>query len=331
MSKILVTGGSGFIGTNLIENLLLNGHEILNIDINKPKKEKLTIYWKKGDINFFDSFNDSVNSFLPEYIVHLAARTDLDGVSLDDYKTNILGVENLLKIANGLTSLKKIIITSSMLVCHGGYYPKDQFDFSPTTIYGESKVETEKIVWKNQPCCDWAIIRPTSIWGPWFGIPYKNFFDMIISRKYFHIGNKGCTKTYGYVGNSIFQIEKILFTETKQQEKKIFFIGDDPATNIEEWANEIADEIAVKIIKMPYLIIKSAAIFGDFLKFFGVVSFPMNSFRLNNMTTNNIVDLTNTYELAPTLPFTRKQGIINTIKWIGESEKNENINNNSLL
>ncbi|MFT5251050.1 MAG: nucleoside-diphosphate-sugar epimerase [Flavobacteriales bacterium] len=315
--KILVTGGSGFIGTNLTEKFILDGFEVLNLDIAEPKKKDLFKYWSKVDINCFDILKQSIQNFCPDYIVHLAARTDLDGINLEAYKTNVIGVENLLNIANELKSLKKIIITSSMLVCHGGYYPKDQLDYAPTTIYGESKVKTEEVVWKSQPTCDWAIIRPTSIWGPWFGIPYKNFFDMIISKKYFHIGNKGCTKTYGYIGNAIYQIEKILFAETRDELEKVFFIGENPGTNIEEWANEIGTELNIKIIKMPYLVIKIAALFGDGLKLVGL-PFPMNSFRLHNMTTDNVIDLKNTYEIAQTLPYTRKDGIKRTLKWINK-------------
>jgi nucleoside-diphosphate-sugar epimerase len=222
-----------------------------------------------------------------------------------------------MRVANELKSLRKIIITSSMLVCYGGYYPKNQFDYKPSTVYGESKVETERIVWANKPVCDWAIIRPTSIWGPWFGVPYKNFFDMILAKKYFHIGNKGCTKTYGYVGNAIYQIEKILFSETKDESKKVFFIGDNPPTDIEEWGNEIASELGFRITKMPYLVIKSAALFGDFLKSLNL-NFPMNSFRLHNMTTDNIIDLKNTDEIAPILPYSRKEGIQETLKWMNK-------------
>jgi nucleoside-diphosphate-sugar epimerase len=318
--KIVVTGGSGFIGTNLTEKLSQDGHEVLNLDIKEPLNKKLFKYWTKVDINCLDSFEQIIDSFSPDYIVHLAARTDLDGTCLEDYATNILGVENLIKICNESKTLKKVIIASSMLVCHGGYYPKNQFDYAPTTIYGESKVLTEKIVWANKPSCDWAIIRPTSIWGQWFDIPYKNFFDMIISKKYFHIGNVGCTKTYGYVGNSIYQIEKILFNETRDELKKVFFIGDNPATNIEEWGNEIAAENGVKIIKMPFLIIKIAAFLGDILKFIGV-GFPITSFRLRNMTTNNIVDLNNTYEVVGILPYTRKEGIKKTLEWINQHKK----------
>lgn len=313
--KILITGGSGFIGTNLIEYFIHSNIGVLSLDFKSPIKETHYKHWKNINIENYQSFKETIIEYSPHYIVHLAARTDLNGKTLDDYSSNIKGVENLMKIANLLPNLKKIIITSSMLVCHTGYYPKNQFDYSPTTLYGKSKVETEKIVWNNKPDCDWAIIRPTSIWGPWFGEPYRNFFDMVISHKYFHIGNRGCTKTYGYVGNAIYQIERILFSETKDENNKVFYIGDEPATNIEEWGNEIANELGYKIIKMPFFIIKCAALLGDYLKKIGV-SFPMTTFRLNNMTTNNIIDLSATTKIAPNPPFSRKEGIVNTLTWL---------------
>ncbi|SHG94074.1 NAD-dependent epimerase/dehydratase family protein [Flavobacterium defluvii] len=313
--KILITGGSGFIGTNLTDKLIRDGHKVLNIDLKQPQNDELSKYWKEVDINDLHYFREIVLKFEPDYIVHLAARTDLDGKKLEDYNANVLGVNNLLKIANELKNLKKILITSSMLVCHTGYYPKNQFDYTPSTIYGESKVLTEKIVWDNKPACDWAILRPTSIWGPWFGAPYKNFFEMVISGKYFHIGNRGCTKTYGFIGNAIYQIENILFKETLNEQEKVFFIGDDPAINIEEWGNEIADELGKKIKKLPYFVIKTAAFVGDGLNFLKI-NFPMSSFRLRNMTTNNIINLENTYKVAPILPYSRKEGVKITLKWM---------------
>lgn len=314
-NKLLITGTSGFIGTNIVEHFLDKNFEILAIDINKPKIEEHNRIWKKIDIRNFSILKNEILSFSPNYIIHLAARTDLNGKSLEDYSSNIEGVENLIKIIPLLPNLKKIIITSSMLVCQTGYYPKSQFDYSPTTIYGASKVETEKIVWANKPSCDWAIIRPTSIWGPWFGEPYRNFFDMVISRKYFHIGNKGCTKTYGYVGNAVYQIEQILFSETNDENNKVYYIGDEKPTNIEEWGDEIASELGYKIFKMPFFIIKCVALFGDILKKAGI-HFPMTSFRLKNMTTNNIIDLSATTKIAPNPPFTRYEGIVNTLSWL---------------
>lgn len=316
MKKILITGGSGFIGTNLVEYYIRKGFEVLNIDIAEPKiKERISI-WKQIDICDFDKLYATVMNFSPEYILHMAARTDLDGKTVDSYSANTVGVENILKVSKDIKGLKKMIITSSQHICPTGYYPKDQFDYAPYDNYGRSKVITEKNVWANKPNCDWAIIRPTSIWGPWFGVPYRNFFDMVMAKRYFHIGHRSATKTYGYVGNTVYQIDSILNTETKDEKNKIFYIGDNPPIPIEKWANEIGDELGIKIPRMPYWILKCAAIFGD--GFYSITGkrFPMNSLRLRNMTTRNTRNLDKTYAIAPNPPYDRITGVRKTLEWL---------------
>jgi nucleoside-diphosphate-sugar epimerase len=317
MYKILITGASGFIGTNVLEHFYDLKYNIAGFDIFPPRNKGHLKFWQKVDITDYDSLYHSMMNFAPDYIIHLAARTDLEGKTLDDYSANTLGVENILKVAQRQPNLKKIIIASSMLVCQLGYEPKDQFDYHPTTIYGESKVITEKTVWENRPLCDWAIIRPTSIWGPWFGYPssYVSFFKMLIAKRYFHIGRKLCTKTYGYVGNTVYQIERLLLCDTPDKNNKIFYLGDYVPTNIEEWANEIANILHYKIIRIPYPMIFMAALVGDVVRKIGV-SFPMTTFRLKNMTTDNIADLENIMRLAPDLPYGRIEGIYKTLEWL---------------
>ena len=83
--KILVTGASGFIGTNLLEDLITKGYEVLNIDFNSPKISERNNLWKKIDITNYNQFEQAILAFQPDYIVHLAARTDLDGKTLEDY------------------------------------------------------------------------------------------------------------------------------------------------------------------------------------------------------------------------------------------------------
>ena len=317
--KVLVTGGSGFIGTNLIEDLIAKGYEVRNIDISEPKIQDRRFVWDQVDITDYESFEKSVLAFEPDYLVHLAARTDLDGKAIKDYDANITGVANLLKVLHKLPKLKKIVITSSKFVTRNGYQVKNQFDYCPHTVYGESKVITEKLVWEDPPDCDWCIIRPTSIWGPWFGVPYRNFFDIVRKRMYFHIGHIQCHKTYGYIGNTVYQIEQLLFAQTLDPNNKVFYIGDKPAYEINEWADEIAAELGFKVPTMPVWFVKSLAKFGDLLSLFHI-HFPMQSFRYGNMTNDGTNDMTNTYHFAPETKYTRLEGVRITLKWMKDVE-----------
>ncbi len=61
--------------------------------------------------------------------------------------------------------------------------------------------------------------------------------------------------------------------------------------------------------------LKTAAYFGDLLKLFNI-TFPMTSFRLKNMTTDNIIDLSETYNIAPNPPYSRIDGIKATLQWL---------------
>jgi nucleoside-diphosphate-sugar epimerase len=313
--KILISGGSGFIGTNLVQFYFDQGFDILNIDFNTPQNYRHIHFWKNVDITDYKKLEKEIVNFDPDYIIHLAARTDLDGKTLEAYGANTVGVENMIATANLCPNLKRMIITSSMLVCKLGYKPNSEEDYMPNTVYGQSKVQTEIITKNSNIKCEWSIIRPTSIWGPWFRAPYRNFFDMVINKRYFHIGNTDCTKTYGYVDNVVYQINSIIKAPSEKIQGKVFYLGDYEPTNIRTWADEIGFEVGIKIKTIPYPLIKMAALGGDILKQAGI-HFPMTSFRLKNMTNDNVLDLSNTKELAPNLPFTRKEGIKKTLEWL---------------
>ena len=318
-TKILLTGASGFIGTNLLEYFSNNDFNVLNVDFFQPHNSNHQKFWRNIDITVKEGLEREILNFFPDYIIHLAARTDLDGKTLDDYNSNTEGTLNLIKVCNQIPNLKRVIFTSSMLVCKPGYIPKHSTDYAPSTIYGESKMEMEKIIRREELNFDWAIVRPTSIWGPGFGVPYRDFFDMVIKKRYFHVGNNASTKTYGYIDNVVYQIISILNAPSNKINEQVFYLGDYAPTNIREWADEIANELDIKIRTVPYPLIKLAAYGGDFLKMLGI-NFPMTSFRLNNMTTDNIIDLVNTSNIAPNLPFTRIEGIQETLKWMSSSK-----------
>lgn len=320
MKKILITGGSGFIGTNLIAELLCrNDCQLLNIDKEKPKILEHEFVWKQIDLGDKENLNMTVRSFQPDYVIHLAARTDLRGKELMDYDANITGVSNLLDALEYAPNLKHAVFASSMYVCEPGYVPKNFEDYAPHTLYGKSKVETEKRIKSKNPGYTWSIIRPTSIWGPWFGEPYNKFFHIVLKRMYFHMGKRACRKTYGYIDNAIYQILSILEAPKKKVMKKVFYLGDYEPYDITDWADEIASCTNIKIPRIPYSFFVLAGWLGDLLKLFGI-TFPMTSFRLHNMTTDNVLDLTPIQKIVPDLPVKRIDGTKCTLEWIKSNE-----------
>ena len=319
--KILVTGDSGYIGTNLISYLTqFEFNEILSLDIAEPKIELHRNIWEKIDLRYKAYLSKSNIRFQPDYVIHLGARTDLNGTSLKDYNANIDGVSNLLEALEGVSNLKRVILASSMYVCEPGYMPKSFDDYAPHTLYGESKVETEKIIKSRNPKYTWTIIRPTSIWGPWFGEPYNRFFHIVLSHMYFHMGKRACKKTYGYIDNAIYQIMSILNADKEKVNKKVFYIGDYEPYPITDWANEIAAIEKIHIPKVPFWCFKVAGWTGDLLKKVGI-NFPMTSFRLHNMTTDNVHNLNPIKEIAPNLPVSRIEGTKITLDWIHRQDK----------
>lgn len=324
MMKILVTGGSGFIGTNYIDFLLNQGYDILNIDIAPPKNFVHNKFWKQIDILDFDVFQKYVLEYNPNYVVHLAARTDLNETnSIEGYDVNIQGVRNVMNICSELKNLKRIIIASSMLVCKLGYNPKSFDDYEPNSLYGESKVMTEKIV--KEYNLNWTIVRPTSIWGPWFGEPYKNFFDLVIKGYYFNIpANDASTKTYGYVGNICRQIYSLMLNENDLVKNNYFYLGDLSSINITYWADRIRKlNNQSKLLTLSKMVLIFAAKVGDFLKFkLGIYKFPMNSFRYNNMTNDNIIeDLKRTIEVTNIgAESSLDDEIIKTLNWLKQNK-----------
>lgn len=312
---MIVTGGSGFIGINLIEQLINDNYEVINIDIAESPDSDQGHLWKKIDINNYEDLKKEISDFAPDIVFHLAAKTDLNSNLIDDYYTNYTGTENLIEIINQIPSIKKVIYFSSMLVCRTGYMPSTDIDYCPNTKYGESKVMMERLIRSTRHIHSaWIIVRPTSIWGPWFKEPYRNFFDMLLNNKYLDIGSKSCTKTYGYVQNVIFQTSKLL--ESNISNNKTYYLGDYEPIFISDWANEISLKIRNRKVKrFPFFVFKIAAITGDLLKQFNI-PFPLTSFRLNNMTNDNIVDLDGTEKVVGTLPVSRDQGIDLTLNWL---------------
>ena len=233
---------------------------------------------------------------------------------------NMEGVENLLLALEEVSSVERVIFTSSLLVCRMGYVPKHDTDYQPTTLYGQSKVEGEKIVRaaENLPYA-WTIIRPISIWGPWGEEPYKNFFKSIAQGWYFHIGSGHYQRSLGYVGNTVHQIHQILLAPGEKVDRKTMYLADDQPADLYDMANIIRQAVGARnIYRVPLWMAKLAARIGDGCKAAGWHSVPLSSFRLNNIRTEYVFDMQPIMEVSGTLPYDLKTGVERTVEWMRE-------------
>jgi len=115
--RIIVTGGAGFIGSNLIHLLLEKGHEVLNIDSLtyagnlfslKTIEDHPNYHFLRSDIRDAKAMGAAFQSFLPDAVMHLAAESHVDR-SIDGpaefIQTNILGTYVLLEAARHYLSV----------------------------------------------------------------------------------------------------------------------------------------------------------------------------------------------------------------------------------
>jgi GlcNAc-P-P-Und epimerase len=319
LSRIAITGGSGFIGTNLVQYCFEHGHEFVNIDIVAPRNPASPGRWAQCDIVDAARLREVLTEFDPEILIHLAARTDLDGRTIADYTANTMGVRNVIEAAKRLPRLKRTIFASSMFVCRLGYIPKGEQDYCPHTVYGESKVEGERIVRQEAGSLGcWVLVRPTSIWGPWFAIPYSGFFEAVRKGMYMHPKGVQVLRSYGFVANTVYQIMKIAQHPADSDVcGKTFYIADYEPTDTQAWADRIAAAFGrPQVRQSPLWLMRRLARGGDLLKTLGMHNPPLTSFRLQNLLTNAVFDLSATRNIAGDLPYSLEQGVATTAEWM---------------
>ena len=142
--KILLTGGAGFLGANLLEVLLNNGHEVAVFDLAKPGQECDFI---KGDLRDLESLNKAAQKI--DYILHLGGVGDVYLAAEKPYLAaacNVTGTANIMESALK-NDIKKVIYASTWEV-YGKpeYLPLDEnHPCNPDHPYNITKYSGEQL------------------------------------------------------------------------------------------------------------------------------------------------------------------------------------------
>ena len=163
MKNIIVTGGLGFIGSNLIELLILKKFNIINLDkityssnfYNTKEYSKNKNYkFIKCDLNNKNKLNKIIFKYKPVGIFNLAAETHVDR-SIDDPKnfinSNILGVYNLLEVFKKYSQNNKSrLVHISTDEVYGDILKgrsDEKFPYKPSSPYAASKAASDHLVY----------------------------------------------------------------------------------------------------------------------------------------------------------------------------------------
>ena len=314
--KILVTGGSGFIGSHLVSFLNRENYTVLNIDIKKPINNENIQLWENVSILDMPRFRKTVMKFNPDFIVHLSATTTQNTKSLNEVEVNIQGTMNLIEIVNDLTGLKKLIFTSTQYVNSPGLKISESTEkLHPYGFYGESKLLGEEIIRNSSLKPSWTIIRPTTIWGPLHPILANGLWKQIWLGRYFHPKRDNAVKAYGYVRNSVWQIVRLLEIENHFTDKKIFYIADENMSQ-DRWVSAFASRLTnQKMRRMPKFILFILSEIGELFGRFGI-GFPLFRSRYRNLITSNPSPIENTLVLLGPSPIPFEEAVDETCSWL---------------
>ena len=315
MMQVLVTGGSGFIGTNLIDALVERNIPVLNLDINQPKKSAHHACWQECDILDFERTLHFFEKFKPTHLIHLAARTDVLSNDLDDYKVNTEGTNNILRCIKLTPGFQRVIITSSQFAFAPPGRPAHDEEFNPIGAYGMSKVLSEKATRAAGLSCIWTITRPTNIWGPWHPRYPKEFWLVLKRGLYFHPGGKSTVRSYGYVKNIVYHMMKILEAPPSLVNGKLYYLGDPPIPLI-DWANGFSLAITGKPVRViPRQLLALLAAIGSVLAAAGI-RFPITQSRYRSMTEDYFSPVETTIRDFGSPPYSLEQGLQETVAWL---------------
>jgi nucleoside-diphosphate-sugar epimerase len=275
--KILVTGATGFLGSHIAENLLLNGFELIltkrnNSDLKNCNSFLSKVVWVNTDSNFWI---DDVIQFNPTVIIH-AAWNGVSSSKREDWNSQLSNLDflyHLLKIHNKC-HIRKFIALGSQAE-YGQLEGKitEEYPLNPTSSYGAMKLSVLELLklFCNENNIDWFWLRVFSIFGEredekWL-IP--SVIKKMLSKSTemdFTLGEQ--KYAYLYVGDFAESITKVVKTDGPSG---IYNISSDKPLILRDLLlmirNNINPHFELKFGALPYRLNQPMHIEGDITKF----------------------------------------------------------------
>lgn len=256
---ILVTGVAGFLGSNLADYLLSNGHKVIGVDnlsmgnMSNMKTAMLSPDFEfiQGDVTDLDMYKTLSGDI--EVVVHLAAfKIPRYGKAIDTLKINLHGTENVLDFARD-RNIKCVLASTSDVYGKNPAVPFSEENTDsviggskvPRWSYAVSKLFDEHLALAYQDSYGFPVtlLRFFGSYGPnqalsWWGGPPPVFIDAVLNNKTIPIHGDGMqTRSFTFVSDTVEGIYQSIFRDEANGE--ILNIGSKEEVTILELAKRI--------------------------------------------------------------------------------------------
>ena len=251
----LVTGGAGFIGSHVVDELLKAGHKVVVLDdLSGGIIENInsSAVFVEGSILNCKVISEIWDKYTPDYVFHLAAYA-AEGLShfirKFNYSNNLLGSVNLLNAAIKSGSVKCFVFTSSIAV-----YGRNQVPMTEETVpHPEDPYGIAKYAFEQDLRCahemfgmDYAILRPHNVYGirQNIGDKYRNvvgiFMNQIMQNQPMTLfGDGSQTRAFTHVSDVAPAITAVAMNQECYNE--VYNVGADEPCSVRKLAELVAD------------------------------------------------------------------------------------------
>ena len=314
--NITLIGGSGFVGTRLIDLLKEDrNYELKNIDLEHSHFfDSITVI---GDVRDQAQMDEMLQG--TDLVVLLAAkhRDDVTPVSLY-YDTNVGGMRCTLN-AMEKNGIKRLIFFSSVAVYGlNKSNPDESHPADPFNHYGKSKWEAEQVLqewYKTHGDWNIDIVRPTVIFGEMNRGNVYNLLNQISSGKFLMVGKGENVKSMAYVGNIVAFVKFMI--ESVKEGYNVFNYIDKPDTNMNDLV-ALVEKVLGKHIPsthFPYWMGMMGGYCFDLLAKITGKKLAISSVRVKKFCAVTQFDSTKAMTSGFVPPYTLQEGLARTLEF----------------